>query len=99
MGMLITYRRTGGAFAVLGLAAAAVAATVLTIAAAAMVLIIALAGAAAALLARAALPASWRRRTPPPATPWPRETIEATVVTPTRASDDSGLLRMDSDKG
>jgi chromate transport protein ChrA len=97
--VIITYRRTGGAFALVGLAAAAVAATVLTIAAATTILIVALAGAAVALFARAALPASWRRRTPPPATPWPQETIEATVVTPTRSADDSGLLRMDSDKG
>ena len=96
---MITYRRTGGVFALLGIAAAAVVATVLTMAAAAMILIVALAGAAVTLLARAAVPASWRRPTPPPATPWPQETIEATVVTPTRSSDDGDPLRLNSDKG
>ena len=78
--MLITYRRTGGVFALLMVAAVALAAMVLTIAVAASLLIVAVALAAAALLARAVLPASWRSRSLPAATPWPRKTIEGMVV-------------------
>ena len=54
--MFITYRRTGGIFALLTLAAVAFAATVLTIAVAATMLIVALGTAAAVLVARAVLP-------------------------------------------
>ena len=50
--MFITYRRTGGMFALLTLAAVAFAAAVLTVAAAAAILIVALAVTAAAILAR-----------------------------------------------
>jgi hypothetical protein len=55
--MFITYRRTGGIFALLTFAAVAFAATVLTVVVAATVLIVALGTAAAVLLARAVLPA------------------------------------------
>jgi hypothetical protein len=74
--MFITYRRTGGIFAVLTFAAVAFAATVLTVVVAATVLIVALGTAAAVLLARAVLPASWRHHTIPPPTAWPHDTIE-----------------------
>jgi hypothetical protein len=97
--MCITYRRTGGIFALLTLAAVAFAATVLTIAVAATMLIVALGTAATVLLARAVLPTSWRHHTVPPSTPRPHDTIEATVVNPTGSSDEQDLLRMDSDKG
>lgn len=96
---IMTYRRTGGMFALLTLAAVAFAATVLTVAVAATILIVALAASATALLARAVLPAWWRRHTVPPATRGPQETFEATVVNPTGSSDEVGLLRNDSDKG
>ena len=94
--MFITYRRTGGIFALLTLAAVAFAATVLTIAVAAILLIVALGTVATVLLARAVLPASWRHHSVRPATPWPHE---ATMVNPGGSSDESDLLRMDSDKG
>ena len=68
--MFITYRRTGGIFALLTLAAVAFAATVLTIAVAATLLIVAL-GTAATFLARAVLPASWRHHSVRLATPGP----------------------------
>jgi hypothetical protein len=80
--MLITYRKTGGLGALLALGAIALVAGVLTIAAAAVVLIVGAAGAGIVLLVRAVLPRSWRRRKVPPATQWPRETIEGTVVKP-----------------
>ncbi len=86
--MLITYRRTGGVFALLTLVAIALAATVLTVAVAATVLVVALVLAAAALLARAVLPKSWRRQAVPPPSPWPHETIEATAVNHPRDSSD-----------
>jgi hypothetical protein len=88
--MLITYRRTGGLCALLTLAAVAFAATVLTVAVAATLLIVAVASAGAALLGRAVLPRSWRHRTVPPVTPWPHETIEATVTKTTGSSDERG---------
>jgi hypothetical protein len=97
--MVITYRRTGGMFALLTLAAAAFAAAVLTVAAAAVILIVALAIATAAVLVRAVLPRSWRHQTVPSATTWPQETIDATVVHPDGSSDERDLRRMDSDKG
>ena len=86
--MLITYRRTGGLFALLSLAIVALAATVLTIAVAAT---LAVAMAVAALVGRAVLPRSWRNRTVPSATPWPHETIDATVVDATSSSETRNL--------
>ncbi len=98
--MFITYRRTGGVFALLTFAAVALAATVLTVAVAATVLLVALAVAAVALVARAVRPTSPQHHTTvPPAAPWPQETIETTVVNRTASSDERDLLRMDSDKG
>jgi hypothetical protein len=97
--MVITYRRTGGMFALLTLAAVTFAAAVLTVTAAAVILIVALAVATAALLVRAVLPRSWRRQTVAPATTWPQETIDATVVNPTGSSDERDRIRIDSDKG
>ena len=98
--MFITYRRTGGLFALVTFAAVALAATVLTVAVAAAMLVGALAVAAVGLLARAVLPTWSRHHTVPPTTSWPRETIEATVVNRTTGSSDEGdLSRMDSDKG
>ena len=96
--MLITYRRTGGLFALLTFAAVALAATVLTVAVAATVLIVAVAVAAVAILARMVLPTSSRHHTVPPATPWPHETIEGTIVNPTPSPDERDLLLMDGDK-
>ena len=90
---------TGGVFALLTLAAVALAAMVLTVTMGAIAVILALAVAAAALVIRVvSLPWSWRHRIPP-ATPWPGETFEATVVNPTASSDEGDLLRMGSDKG
>ncbi len=82
--MLITYRRTGGLFALLTFAAAAVAATMLAVAVAAALLMVAAAIGSAVLLGRVLLPTSWRnRRTVPTAAPWPHETIDTiAVVTP-----------------
>ena len=98
--MFITYRKTGGVFALITLAAVAIAATVLTIAVAATLLIAAVAIAAAALVVRAVLPAAWRRRRARPPTPWPHATIEATAVNPTAgSSDERDLGRLDSDQG
>jgi hypothetical protein len=93
--MLITYRRTGGLFALLTLATVALVATVLTVAVAATLLIVAVAIAAVALVGRAVLPRSWRNRTVPSATPWPHEIIDATVVNATSSSDARDLPRMD----
>ena len=97
--MLITYSRTGGVLALITVVVVAVAATVLTVAVAATVLIVAVVSGAVLLLARAVLPRSWRHRTVPPATSWPHETIEATVVNVADSSDAGDLVRMDSDKG
>ena len=79
--MLITYRRTGGMLSLL-IAGVVLVATALTIAAGAVILFVGAAIAAVLLLVRSALPKSWRRHRGPPATPWPQETIEATVVDP-----------------
>ena len=97
--MFITYRRTGGLFTLLTLVAVALAATVLTVAVAVTMLIVALAIAGAVRVARAVLPTSWRHHAVPPATPWPHETIEGTVVHPTGSLDERDLLRTGSDKG
>jgi hypothetical protein len=83
--MQITYRRAGGGFALLTVAAVLVA-TVLTVIVGAALLIVGVAIATVFLLARAVLPTSWRRRQEAPATPWPHETIEATVVNPRDSS-------------
>ena len=85
--MLITYRRTGGVLLLIAVGGLALAAAVLTVAVAATVLIVAAGAAAFALLGRAVVPRSWRRRPVPSATPWPRETIEGTVV---KATDERG---------
>jgi hypothetical protein len=97
--MLFTYRRTGGLFALLTLAAVSVAAAALTVAVAVTLLIVPLTIAAAVLFARAVLPRSWWRRTVPPPTPWPHETIEATVVDRTGSSDEGHVLPVGRDKG
>jgi hypothetical protein len=89
--MLITYRRTGGVFALLTLITVALAAVV-TIAVAA---ILGVAIAAAALVGRAVLPRSWRHRTVPSPTPWPHKTIDATVVDTTGSSETRHLPRTD----
>jgi hypothetical protein len=81
--MLITYRRTGGLFALLTLATVALA-MALTIAVAAT---LAVAIATAALVGRAVLPRSWRHRTVPSARSWPDKTIDATVVDATSSPD------------
>ena len=82
MGMFITYRRTGGVFALLAFAAVALAATVLGVVVAATVMVAVLIIGAVALVARAVLPRRLWQRTAPPAAPWPHETLEGTVVSP-----------------
>ena len=79
MGMLITYRSSGWR-ALLGLAAVLTAGLFAVAAAVALVIIAAAVG-VVRFLARAVSP-SRRHPTPPPPTPWPQETIEATVVNP-----------------
>ena len=83
--MWITYRRTGSA---LGLMGVAVAVTVFTVAVAAFAFIAAVVLAPIALLARAMRPASRRNRRAPSTSPWPHETIEAEVVSTTRSADE-----------
>jgi hypothetical protein len=97
--MLLTFRRTGGLFALITLAAVAVATAVLTVAVAVTVVIVVLTTAAAVLVARAVLPRSWWRRIVPPATPWPHETIDATVVNPTESSEEGHDLGVRRHKG
>jgi len=77
--MRIAYRGTGGLGALIVLGAIALAAGVLT-AAVAMLVALAVAAAALLVLVRAVLPRAWRRRPAPPATDWPHDTIEGTVV-------------------
>jgi len=96
--MLLAYRRTGGLFSMLTLAAVSVATAALTVAVAVTVLIVTLTIAAAVLFTRAVLTRSWRG-TVPPATLWPHETIEATVVNPTDSSEEGHVLRVGCDKG
>jgi hypothetical protein len=84
--MVVTYRRTGGLFMLVAVAAAALAATVLTVALAGTLLIVSAAIAAVALFGRAVLPRRWRRRTVLPVTRWPHRTIDATVVNATSSS-------------
>jgi hypothetical protein len=94
--MLITYRRTGGPFALLTLAGVAVAATVLTVAVAAVVLAAAVAIASVLVIGRAVAPRSWRRDRPVlPKTPWPHETIHTTAVTAISCSGTPNVPRMD----
>jgi fatty acid desaturase len=73
MGMYITYRRTGGVWALLAFAAVALAAMVVGAAVAATLLVATLAIGAVALVAGAVLPASWRQPAVRPLTPWPLE--------------------------
>lgn len=82
--MLITYRRTGG----LVLLAAVLVATGITAALAVVLGLVAAAIGTVVLLVRAVLPSSRRRQTAPPATPWPLETIEATIVNRPGSSDE-----------
>ena len=91
--MIITYRRAGGLFMLLTLAAAALAVTVLTVAVAGTLLIVAATIAAVSVFGRAVLPRWWRHRTVPPMTRWPRETIDATVVNATSSSHPLPRLR------
>ena len=94
--MLITYRRTGGLFALLTLAGVAVAATVLTVAVAAIVLAVAVAIASVLVIGRAVTPRSWRRDRPVLAkTPWPHGTIDTTAVTAISSSDTHNVPHMD----
>ena len=86
--MFIIYRRTGGVLATLTFAAVVLTATVLTAAVAAVVLLVGLSIVATVLLGRAVLPKSWRPHPVPSPTPWPLETIDASVVTPTPSSDE-----------
>ena len=85
--MLITYRRTGGGFALVLLAAGLVA-TGIAVAFAIVLGLIAAALGTVALLVRAVLPSSRSRQAAPPATSWPLQTIEATVVNPRGSSDE-----------
>ena len=97
--MVITYRRKGGWFLLLLTLAAVLAATVLTVVVGVALLIGGVAIGTLVLLARAVLPASWRRQPARPGTPWPQDTIEATVVNPRDSSSERDLLRIDSDRG
>ena len=94
--MLITYRRTGSA---LGLMAVAVAVTIVTAAIAAFTVIVAMVFVPVALVARAMEGVLRRNRRAWSIAAWPHETIEAEVLSATRASDGRDLLRLDSDKG
>ena len=78
--MLITYRRTGGIVSLVVFGVVAVVAAVVTVAVTGTVLLVVVGMAAIALVVRALLPRSWRRRTVPPAEPWPQETIETTAI-------------------
>jgi hypothetical protein len=96
--MFISYRRTGGVFALLTFAAVALAATALAIVVAATVLVAALVLAATAFVARGALSGRWRRHTVPPVSRWPHATIDTTAVNPPRSSAERDLVRLDGDK-
>jgi hypothetical protein len=97
--MFISYRRTGGVFALLMFAAVALAATVLTVVVGATVLVVVVACAAMALVARAVLPARFWPHPVPPTTPWPQKTFDTVVVNPTVSADEDELIRLDGDKG
>ena len=90
--MVFTFRRTGSA---LGLMGVALAVTIFTAVVAGVAVTAAAVLAPIALVARAMRPASRRSRQ----APWPHETIEAEVVSATRSSDARDLLRLDTDKG
>jgi hypothetical protein len=79
------------------LAAAGLVATALFIVVGATLLIVGVALGAVALVVRAVLPASWRRPTPPAPTPWPQETIEATIVE-SRDAEERELLHIPATK-
>ena len=81
--MFISYRRTGSA---LGLTVATLAVTTLTLAVAAAAVIGVVVVAPIALLTRALMPTSTRHRRAS-TSPWPRETVEADVVTDPGSSD------------
>jgi hypothetical protein len=87
--MLITYRRTGGVFALLTVATVVLAATV-TIA---VTVAVAIAIAAAALVVRTVVPPSWRTRSSSSETPWPNKTIDAPVVVATSPARTRNLPR------
>jgi len=91
--MLISYRRTGGVFAAVALAATMLTVTV----AAAIVLIVASLTATAVWAARAALLRTWPHRTVPPAVQWAHETLDATVVHPINSSAERHVSGMTSD--
>ena len=94
--MVLTYRRTGGLFALFTLAAAALVATLLAVAVAGILLVVTAAIAVVVLLRRAVLPDRWRHRTMSRVTRgWPHETIDATVVHAARSSDPPRLRRVD----
>jgi hypothetical protein len=93
--MRITYRRTGGGLVVL---AVVLVATGLAAAVAVVLGLVVAAIGTVVLLVRAVLPSSRRGQTTPPATPWPLETFDATVVNPSGSSNER-LLHSDSDKG
>ena len=97
--MLITYRRSGGLFAVLTFTVVALATAALTVAVAATVLVAALAVAASAVLARTVLRLLGRHRVVQPAAGWSGDTIDTTVVHTIGSAHAHDLLRMDSDKG
>jgi hypothetical protein len=80
MATFITYRRTGGIFTLLAVAAAGLAAIVLTVAAAVTVAIVGTAVAMAALGTRAMVSAFSRHRMPRAAAFRTADTIEASVV-------------------
>jgi hypothetical protein len=86
--MFISYRRTGGVFALLMFAAVALAATVLTVVVGTTVLVVVVACAAVALVVRAVLPARYKHRAVPPTTPWPEKTFDTVAVKPTASADE-----------
>jgi hypothetical protein len=94
--MLITYRRTGGLFALLTLAGVAVAATVLTVAVTAIVLAVAVAIASVVVLGRAVAPRSWRDRPVLPKTAWPHETIDTPAVAAISSSETHNMPCIDN---
>ena len=96
MGLRITYRRTGGVFALITLGAIAFAVTTLVAAVTAAMLILAVTIGAVALLARTLWPRAWGRRPVPLSTAWPGQTIDAEVVHTIRSPDDRDLDRTNS---
>jgi hypothetical protein len=74
--MEITYRRTGGIFAIVAIAATLLAVVV----GGAILLVTVSAVAAVGLLVRAVLPSSWRTRRVSEAAAWPHQTIDHPVL-------------------